>query len=253
MVVAADSVKMDPQALRRVEDLFHQQIHQGIHPGAALSVYRYGQPVLDIQGGLADQEAGKPVSSDTMFVLFSSTKPLAAACLFILWERGKFDWDDLVSKFWPGFGQNGKETVTIRHIMNHQGGFPDTPHEITLETWADWDAVVLALEKTKPIYEPGTVLAYHPRNFGWVVAELVQRIDGRPFPQFLTEELTGPLGMRDTYVGLPESLEHRVSRLHATDDCDSPGMVHLYNRPAAHRAVQPVSYTHLTLPTILLV
>lgn len=239
MVVAVNSVQMDPQALGRVEALFQEQIDQELHPGAALAVYRYGQPVLDIQGGLADQATGKPVSPDTMFVLFSSTKPLAAACLYILWERGKFDWDDLVSKYWPGFGQNGKETVTIRHILNHQGGFPDTPHEITLEKWSDWDAVVHALEQTKPIYEPGTVLAYHPRNFGWVVAELVQRIDGRPFPRFLREELTGPLAMRDTYVGLPESLEDRVSLLHATDDCDSPGMVHLYNRPEAHRAVQP--------------
>ncbi len=148
MVVAADSVQMDPQALRRVEALFQDQIEQGLHPGAALAVYRYGQPVLDIQGGLADQSTGKPVSKDTMFVLFSSTKPLAAACLYILWERATFDWDDLVSKFWPGFGQNGKETVTILHLLNHQGGLPDSPHEITLESWSDWDAVVHALEQT---------------------------------------------------------------------------------------------------------
>ena len=148
MVVAANSVQMDHQALGRVEALFQEQIDQELHPGAALAVYRYGQPVLDIQGGLADQATGKPVSPDTMFVLFSSTKPLAAACLYILLERGKFDWDDLVSKYWPGFGQNGKETVTIRHILNHQGGFPDTPHEITLEKWSDWDAVVHALELT---------------------------------------------------------------------------------------------------------
>lgn len=239
MAVAAGSVKMDPQALERVEELFQRQIAEGLHPGAALAVYRYGHLVLDIVGGQADQEASKPVTQETMFVLFSSTKPLAAACLYILWDRGKFKWDDLVSKYWPGFAQNGKESVTIRHILYHQGGFPDTPPEITLEKWGDRDAIVQALEQTKPIYQPGTVLAYHPRNFGWVIAELVQRIDGRPFRQFFQEELTGPLDMRDTYVGLPASLEDRVSRLHATDDCDSPGQVYTYNQPAAHVAVQP--------------
>ncbi len=239
MVVTASSVQMDQKGLERVEELFQQQIADGLHPGAVLAVYRYGQLVLDAAGGQADAEAGKPVNRDTIFVLFSSTKPLAAACLHILWERGRFQWDDLVSKYWPGFGRNGKETVTIRHILNHQGGFPDTPPEITLDKWSDWDFIVNALEQTKPIYEPGKVLAYHARNFGWMIAELVQRIDGRPFKRFFEEELTGPLGMKDTFLGLPEELEGRVSRLHATEDCDSPGQVYTYNQPEAHRAVQP--------------
>ena len=239
MAVAHSSSQMDPKALEGVRELFQDQIAKGLHPGAALAVYRNGNLVLDLVGGQADAETGKPVTQDTMFVLFSSTKPLAASCLYILWERGKFQWDDLVSKFWPGFAQNGKETVTIRHILNHQGGFPDTPPEITLDQWSDWDAIVHALEQTRPIYQPGTVLAYHARNFGWMIAELVQRIDERPFRQFFQEELTGPLGMSDTYVGLPEELEDRVSRLHATEDCDSPGQVYTYNQPAAHRAVQP--------------
>ena len=250
MVVAASSVQMDPQALGRVEEIFQQQIDQGLHPGAALAVYRYGQLVLDIIGGHVDDDASKPVTQDTMFVLFSSTKPLAAACLYILWERSKFNWDDPVSKYWPGFAQNGKESVTIRHILNHQGGFPDTPPEITLQQWSDRDAIVQALEQIRPIYEPGTVLAYHPRNFGWVIAELVQRIDGRPFRQFFQEELTGPLGMRDTYVGLPASLEDRVSPLHATEDCDNPGQVYTYNQLEAHLAVQPAGGGISTAPDL---
>ena len=80
MVVAAETVEMDSGALARVEALFLEQIHQGLHPGAALAVYRHGQPVLDLYGGVADTRSGKPSSRDTMFVLFSSTKPLAAAC-----------------------------------------------------------------------------------------------------------------------------------------------------------------------------
>ena len=63
MVVAADSVQMDPQALARVEQLFKEQIEKGLHPGAGLAVYRHGKPVLDLYGGLADQISGKPVSS----------------------------------------------------------------------------------------------------------------------------------------------------------------------------------------------
>jgi len=239
MAIAAGSSQRDSQALGRVEDLFRQQIEQGVHPGAALAVYRHGEPVLDLWGGSADGTSGKPVAQDTMFVLYSSTKPLAAACLYILWERGKLGWDDPVAQHWPGFTKNGKAQVTIRHVLTHQGGFHETPEELTWDKWRDWDAVVRAMEEVAPEYEPGSVIAYHPRNFGWVIGELVRRIDGRPFGQFLCEEVTGPLGMNDTYVGLPPSLEGRVSRVHAMDDCDRPGMVYPYNKPEVHQAVHP--------------
>jgi len=239
MVGKPDTVQMNLGALQRVEELFHDQIAQGMHPGAVLAVYRHGKMVLDLFGGMADEELGKPVGRDTMFVLYSSTKPLAACCLHILWERGKLKWDDPVADYWPEFAQNGKDAVTIRHILTHRGGFPDTPTELTWDKWHDWDFVVKAMERAAPLYEPGKTIAYHPRNFGWVIAELVRRVDGRPFRQFLQEEVTGALGMLDTFVGLPPSLEERVAKEHAMDDCDRPTMVSIYNKPEVHLAVQP--------------
>jgi CubicO group peptidase (beta-lactamase class C family) len=230
---------MDPRGLDRVRRLFHQQIAAGLHPGAALAVYRHGRLALDLGGGLADGRADKPVAPDTLFVLYSCTKPLASICLYLLWERGLLGWDDPVSGHWPGFARNGKAGITVRHVLTHQGGFPETPEGLTWDKWSDWDTIVRALEELSPVYEPGTVIAYHPRNFGWVVAELVRRIDGRTIDRFLREEVTSPLGMHDTFLGLPGELEDRVSRLHAMDDCDRPGMVHNYNRPQVHRVVQP--------------
>ena len=95
------------------------------------------------------------------------------------------------------------------------------------------------MENITPEYAPGQVMAYHPRNYGWVIGELVRRIDGRTFDRFLREEITGPLGMTDTYVGLPEEHEERVATLYAMEDCDRPGMIPPYNRPKVHQAVQP--------------
>ncbi len=234
-----ESAGMDPQALQRVEALFREQIAQGVHPGAGLAVYRRGGLVLDLYGGVADNRLGKPVTADTMFVLYSCTKPLTAACLHLLWERGQVDWDDRVADHWPGFARNGKDTVTVRQVLTHTAGFPDTPAELSWDRWQDWDFVVETMENLTPLYDPGKIIAYHPRNFGWIIGELVQRIDGRPISQFLREEITEPLGMSDTYLGLPVSLEHRVSRVHATDDCDRPSMPSTYNRPGVHQAVQP--------------
>ena len=129
-----------------------------------------------------------------MFILYSSTKPLAAACLHILWERGRFGWDEAVADYWPGFAKNGKDGVTIRHVLTHQAGFPETPWSLTWNKWQDWDFVVQTMENIVPEYAPGEVMAYHPRNFGWVIGELVRRIDGRPFNHFLLDEIATPPG-----------------------------------------------------------
>ena len=146
-----DAVGMDAEKLEQVKQLFHAQIEDGLHPGAGLAVYRYGNLVLDIHGGVSDVRDGgsatQPVTRETMFVLMSSTKPLAASCLYMLKERGKISWDDPVSTYWPEFGQNGKETVTVRHVLTHRGGFPETPKDLPPRDWPDWDKVTSAMER----------------------------------------------------------------------------------------------------------
>jgi len=233
-----DAVAMDSQKLEQVKQLFHRQIEDGLHPGAGLAVYRYGNLVLDIYGGTA--KTGKPVTTETMFVLMSSTKPLTAACLYMLKERGKIAWDDLVAKHWPEFAQNGKESVTIRHILTHRGGFPQTPESLPWSDWPDWSKVTLAMEQAPTIYTPGETLAYHPINYGWVIAEIVRRVDGRTFDRFIAEELTAPLGMNNTYVGLPPDLQDRVSPMHKMeDDADPSGYSAIFSKPAVLQSIVP--------------
>ena len=232
-----DAVSMDSQKLEQLKQLFHQQISDGLHPGAGLAVYRYGNLVLDIHGGTANTEA---VTAETMFVLMSSTKPLTAACLYILKDRGQIAWDDTVATYWPEFAQNGKETVTIRHILTHRGGFPQTPESLPWSDWPDWGKVTRAMEQAATIYTPGETLAYHPINYGWVIAELVRRVDGRSFDRFIAEELTAPLGMSNTYVGLPPGLEDRVSPMHKMeDDADPSGYSATFSEPVVLRSIVP--------------
>ena len=239
-LTAPETVSMSPSGLEKVSQVFERQIGEGLHPGAGLAVYRYGQLVLDIYGGVADNNTGRRVDAGTMFVLFSSTKPLAASCLYMLKERGRLEWDDPIVKFWPEFGQHGKDKVTIRHLLSHQGGFPDTPADLPWTDWHDWGKVCAAMENAIPKFTPGSTLSYHPINYGWVIAELVRRIDGRTFDRFLAEDLTSPLQMNDTYVGLPENLEERVSRIHLMEaDADANGYAVTFDRPAVHRVICP--------------
>ena len=236
-ITKPDAVAMDGQKLDQVKQLFHQQIDEGIHPGAGLAVYRYGNLVLDIHGGIGKD---KPVDAKTMFVLMSSTKPLTASCLYMLKERGKIAYDDLVSKHWPEFAQNGKESVTIRHILTHRGGFPETPASLPWTAWPDWSKVTQAMEQAPTIYTPGETLAYHPINYGWVIAEIVRRVDGRTFDRFLAEELATPLGLTNTYVGLPKGLEGNVSTMHLMEeDADASGYSATFSEPSVWGSIVP--------------
>lgn len=241
MVVEPVSAGMDAGALAEVQRLFDEQIERGQHPGAALAVYRNGHLVLNLTGGMADFDSGRPVTPETIFVLFSSTKPLASLAVLQQIDRGKAELDDAVARHWPEFGRNGKQPVTIRQILTHRGGFPATPPALTWPHWRNWDEVVRAMEETTPQYAPGTVSAYHALNHGWVCAELVRRIDGREFPVYLRDEVTGPLGMTHTFVSLPVEHESQVAVLRAMEDVEEAGRgtVKTFNRPEVHQAVVP--------------
>jgi CubicO group peptidase (beta-lactamase class C family) len=232
-MVAAMNVGSMPSALERpieaarlaeVEGLFRSQLNLlRLFPGAALAVYHRGRLVLDLADGYADTQRGEQVGPDTLFPLFSGTKPLAAVALWQQIEQGRADLDEPVVTHWPAFAQQGKERVLVRHILSHRGGFPTTPPELPRHRWGDWEAAMEAVAAMPLEHEPGAISAYHFLTQHWVCAALVCRLDGRAYTDYLRAEITGPLGLGDTYVGLPSELEHRVVRLHATDGTDEWG------------------------------
>jgi CubicO group peptidase (beta-lactamase class C family) len=125
-------------------------------------------------------------------------------------------------------------------VLTHRGGFPETPKDLPPHDWPDWGKVTSAMERAPAVSTPGETMAYHPINYGWVIAELVRRIDGRPFDRFLAAELTAPLGMEDTYVGLPKGMEDRVSPMRKMEaDADPNGYSTTFSLPVAVHAVVP--------------
>jgi CubicO group peptidase (beta-lactamase class C family) len=228
--------------LDEVERLFREQLSPlRLFPGAALAIYCHGRLVLDLAEGYADTQRGEWVGSDSLFPLFSGTKPFAAVALWQQIERGDLELDEPVATYWPAFGQNGKDRVLVRHILSHRGGFPTTPEELTPDRWGEREAVLEVVAAMPLEHIPGTVSGYHFLTQHWVCAELLRRLDGRSYPQYLHEEITGPLNLTDTYVGLPVPLEHRVTKLHATDGIDDWALDGLrqMSRIALHRMVVP--------------
>jgi CubicO group peptidase (beta-lactamase class C family) len=229
--VAADA-GLSVAGLESVLRLFEEQLARGLHPGAALTVRKAGHIVLEAYGGKADEESGRAVDEDTLFLIFSATKPLLAVAIHMLVERGKLSLDQPIADIWPGFAQRGKEKVTVRHVLCHRGGFPIGPAWLTWQSWRDRDQVVRAMEERTARWEPGTQIGYHPLNFGWVLGEVLQRVDGRSPGRFIAEELVSPLGLRNTWLGLPSEQHPRVARL--KDAGANLDFIEDFNRPEVH-------------------
>jgi CubicO group peptidase (beta-lactamase class C family) len=182
--------------------------------GAAVAVVVDGRPVVDLWAGLADAHTDRAWERDTPVLVYSATKGPTAACVLLLWERGLLDLDAPVADVWPEFAAAGKQAVTTRHLLTHQGGLPVLDDPISFTECNDHALVAARLAAQAPRWEPGTAHGYHPLTFGWLVGEVVRRAAGRSVGTMVAEELAGPLGL-DLWVGLPPEREASVARLAA--------------------------------------
>jgi CubicO group peptidase (beta-lactamase class C family) len=181
--------------------------------GAAVCIYRHGGAVVDLWGGLADTDQGRPWDSDTLALVFSTTKGPTAICAHLLAERGQLDIDAPIASYWPDFAANGKEGILVRWVLCHRAGVPAVDAGLTLGEVLAWDPVVAAVARQEPEWQPGTAHGYHARTFGWIIGELVRRITGVTLGQFFAAEIAAPLGL-DFWIGLPAEHEPRVATLY---------------------------------------
>lgn len=193
-----------------VAEEFERNFSQRGDVGAAFAANLQGHPVVDIWGGTA--APGRPWQQDTLSLVFSCTKGLVAACMLKLIEEGRLDLHAPVTRYWPEFGQNGKERVLMRHLLSHRAGLPGILEPLTPADIPDWEKMERLLEVQPLAQDPNGFHAYHAITIGWLAGAVLRRIDGRTLGRFFADEFAGPLGL-ETWIGLPESEEHRVGTL----------------------------------------
>ena len=190
-----------------VRDAFEENFEHRHELGGACCVYRHGEKVVDLWGGVRNAETGEPWERDTMVIVYSATKGLAAMTLAMAHSRGWLDYDERVSAYWPAFGQEGKQAITVRQLLAHQAGLFALDCEIDRDLVADLDRLAGVLARQKPAWEPGTRQAYHAITLGFYESELLRRLDPkrRSIGRFFQDEIAGPLGL-DVYIRLPEGI-----------------------------------------------
>ena len=193
----------------RVRDVFAEQFRSGREVGAAVAILVDGEPVVDLFAGHADPARTRPWTADTITHVYSVTKAMTALCAHRLIERGLLELDVPVAKYWPEFAQAGKGAISVRWLLSHRAGLQALTRALPPETIYDWTAMCSALAEAEPCIAPGR-LGYHPVTFGWLVGELVRRIDGRSVGRFFREEIAAPLGA-DFHIGLGPAEEKRAA------------------------------------------
>ncbi|UCH09969.1 MAG: beta-lactamase family protein, partial [Fidelibacterota bacterium] len=158
-------------------------------------------------GGTRDARSQEPWEENTMVMVFSVTKGLAAMTLAVAHSQGYLDYDEKVATYWPEFAQHGKEDITVRQLLAHQAGLILLDETLTIEDIMDPVGLADLLARQEPQWPPGTQVGYHATTLGFYMGELIRRVDPehRSLGRFFQEEIARPLGL-EFYIGLPDSV-----------------------------------------------
>ena len=196
----------------RVVEEFESNFRERDELGASVCVMINGEPVVDLWGGTARKETDQKWDRDTLSIVWSSTKGAVSFCAHLLASRGQLDIDAPVADYWPEYAQNGKESTTVKMLLNHQSGVCAVSEALPLGAYADWDTMVAAIECQAPFFEPGTAHGYQALTYGWLMGEVIRRVSGQSLGAFFRDAIGDPLDL-DFWIGLPEALESRSARM----------------------------------------
>jgi len=198
-----------------VRAVFERNFAERGEIGAAVAAYWRGEKVVDLWGGRRTPGGDEPWDEDTMVVVMSTTKGLAAMTLAVANARGWLDYDAPVARYWPEFAQNGKAAVTVRQLLGHEAGLVLLDEPLTIEKLRDLDTVARLLARQKPAWEPGTRHGYHTMTLGLYMQELIRRVDPahRSLGRFFHDEIALPLDL-EFHIGLPPEIpDVRLARV----------------------------------------
>ncbi|MCA9079958.1 MAG: beta-lactamase family protein [Planctomycetaceae bacterium] len=203
MVDHAAEFDHSADALPTVRTLIARGIDQQLHYGMQVYVSREGEVVADFALGKNTSDA--ELTTDTLMLWLSSGKPITAAAVLQLCERGLLALDDRVTRFIPDFGVNGKHEVRLSHLLTHTAGLKPIvsgwPHK-------SWDQILQRIIQStlQRDWQLGTQAAYDPARSWFVLGEVIHRVTGLSVDAYVRAEILEPLQMTDCWMAVPGQL-----------------------------------------------
>lgn len=208
----------------KVRDVFERNLRNGIEDRAQCCVYVKGIKVVDLWGTSPEtpsiERENFKYRADAVQNVFSTTKVLTSVVIAMLVDRGFLQYDQLVSSIWEEFDCEGKGSTTVAMVMRHEAGLHRlnktiasedlTPERIRSGVVSD------IIAQQRPRHRPGAKRIYHALTRGWIVNEIVRRVDpkGRTVGEFLRDEVAEPLGLgEELFIGIPEKYHHKIAPL----------------------------------------
>ena len=211
LIGSPEELGVSPAALETLFAAGQKEVDEGRAQGCQVAVARHGR--LAGMRSFGVTQTG-PVTDETMFHIFSATKATMGVAVCKLIEEGKLRLSDRIADLIPGFDDNDgkrddpylKADMTLKHVVTFTAGFPNPPGEqgLNLDTSAgrtEW-ACSFGLE-----WAPGEFYQYHPGSGHWLMAEVVTRVTGMDFRDYLRSNVLDPCGLSHFYVGLPVDLQ----------------------------------------------
>ncbi len=210
-VAEPESLGIDTERLEDLRTRVRREIDGALSPSCQFALARDGR--------LAAFETVGDAGSGTRYVIFSATKAFVASAAWLLIGEGSLDIERRVADYIPEFATNGKDVVTVEQVMLHTSGFPRAP--LGPPAWADRERRLEAFARWRLNWEPGTAHEYHATSAHWVLAELIERISGRDYRDFIHERVTGALGL-PRVVGIPPGDQDDIAELELCGEPASP-------------------------------
>ena len=227
----------------RLQDLFafvRSQVQDAGLPGAQIVIGRAGKIAGCERFGTAVQGGEeRPVTSETLFCIYSSTKAIVGVAVWGLIEDGLLAIDERVPDVVPEFAGEGKDAITVEQVMLHIGGFPTA--SMNPKLWDDRDLRRARIKGWRLNWEPGSRFEYHATAAHWILAEIITAKTGQDFRDYTRSRLLGPLGLHDLYVGLPDDQHSRAADVVYVEEPAPP--------EGGSQEVNPETILHFNLPS----
>jgi CubicO group peptidase (beta-lactamase class C family) len=205
-------IGLDAQKVQALFERAQREVHEGLLPACQLAIARNGKiGAMQTFGRAVQGSVEKPATNETFFVIMSATKAFTSAAAWLLMQEGKLRPDDRIVQFVPEFGTNGKDAVTVEQCLIHTSAIPYAPH--WQKEWGDRQRRLERFAQWRLDHTPGEKFVYHISANFWPIAEIVERVSGQPYRDFVRTRIAEPLGLPDSRVGITPALNERVADL----------------------------------------